>query len=128
METYIIEGGIDSGKSTLIYAQYLRLMNTKKYKLVESNFPHALTGFQLLIKHIDTNECVFFNSPTDNLKCIKSFRDFYNTHSQNYKITKIVTSCRDNNYPPLRNKVLDFINSLNPSKIETINLSPLLSI
>lgn len=73
METYIIEGGIDSGKSTLIYAQYLRLMNTNKYKLVESNFPHALTGFRLLIKHIDTNECVFFNSPTDDTECIDLF-------------------------------------------------------
>ncbi len=76
MEAYIIEGGPDAGKSSLIYAQYLRLMNTNKYKLVGNEIPHKLNDFRLLIENEDTKECILFNSPSDDNKCINLFDQF----------------------------------------------------
>ena len=128
MEAYVIEGAPDAGKSTLIYAQYLRLMNSNNYKLVESEYPHALTGFRLLIENIHTSECVYFNSPTDDGECIDLFQDFYLKYCTSYNIVKIVTSSRDDGNIKLKNRVLNFINGLNPSNTTIIYLSPLLDI
>lgn len=128
MEAYIIEGAPDAGKSTLIYAQYLRLMNSNNYKLVESEYPHALTGFRLLIENIHTHECIYFNSPTDDGECIDLFQDFYLKYYTSYNIVKIVTSSRDNGNIRFKNRVLNFINGLNPSNTTTVCLTPLLDI
>lgn len=129
MEAYVIEGAPNAGKSTLIYAQYLRLMNSNNYKLVESEYPHALTGFRLLIENIYTRECIYFNSPTDDKACINQFKDFFQKHSIGYNITKIVTSCRDDNNSHLKALVISFVKSLNLTNPPVIiNLTPLVGI
>lgn len=130
MEVYFIEGTEDLGKSSLILAQYRRLMRTNNYILVENEAPHSLDDFRLLIQNIVNSECILFNSPTDDRGCINAFDAFINKcQSKGYNITIIVTSIRPINYNPNFHKwVNDTIEKYYPgttSLARKIDLTPL---
>ncbi|MEA4980741.1 MAG: hypothetical protein VB075_19415 [Petrimonas sp.] len=137
MEVYIIEGPANSGKSSLIYSQYLKLLNTKNYTIVENEKPDILSDFKILLKNKDTKECTLFNSPTDDARCITNFEKFYRQWSEDrkgrkgYNITRIITSCRPNTngtddealYEQTRDVIKKIAPSVPPEQYHVIDIS-----
>lgn len=132
MEVYIIEGPADSGKSSLIYSQYLKLLNTKNYAIVENEKPGILSDFKIILENLENEEkeCTLFNSPTDDAKCITNFEKFFNKYS-NRKITRIITSCRPNTnghgdealYRQTRDVIKKIAPSVPPEQYHVIDIS-----
>lgn len=129
MNVYLISGPAEVGKSSLILAQYKRLMSSNDYVLVENENPHSLNDFRYLLQSSITGECILLNSPTDDSHCIDDFEAFYNKHRSIYNITTIITSIRDKSINPNFNRwTMEAINRMAPTNIYTIDLSPLSSI
>lgn len=131
MEIYLINGPEDIGKSSLILAQYYRLMSMKLFNIVEQEnvTPFSLNDFRYLLKNQKTNECIYLNSPTDTKECINDFENFYLKNYRTYNITTIVSSIRDKNHNSILFKLtMDAINRMGMANIHTIDLSPLFNI
>lgn len=129
MEIYLIEGSANTGKSSLILAQFRRLMKTGKYILVENENPHSLDDFRFLIEEKNTEQCILFNSPTDDKKCIKGLDAFINKCNR-YNVKTVISSIRaQNSNPDLNILTHDVIKRNFPNApIITIDLEPLASI
>ncbi len=129
MEIYLIEGPENIGKSSLIYAQYIRCMKTGNFKEIYSDLPNSLDDFIFVLENLSTGEYILFNSPTDERSCIVRFNKIINQYN-NSNLTKIVTSIRDmNNNPKLHKWTMDVIKNHYPNAtIYTIDLNDLASI
>ncbi|NDV66512.1 hypothetical protein [Bacteroides sp. 224] len=113
MKVHLIEGPENAGKSSLIYAQYRRIMNTNQYKLVENHSPQSLDDFIYLIQHTETEKCILFNSATDTFPCIHRMEQFYNTFKRVYNIVTVVSSNRDiNSHAGKHKRVRNFANNI----------------
>lgn len=98
MESLLIGGAPNVGKTRAIYKITEWLINNKGFSIIEGFFPPQMKDFRVVLEGKNKNNNpirIIINSPTDDKNTIDNFKSFFDLNG-NYDV--LISSVRDLNF------------------------------